>query len=436
MNRMNSTVSDRRLRGLSIGQTLPVWARIGLLSFGGPAGQIALMHKEIVEERNWLTEKQYLNALSFCMMLPGPEAMQLATYCGWRMHGVAGGLVAGLLFVIPGALIVLALAMLYALFGSVPVVEAIFTGVKAAVLIIVLEALLRVARRSLNGVLHWSVALLSFLALFVFNLPFPLVILLAALVGFAVGRDQEGDTGAVTETVSFKATSRTILIWLSVWIVPLVLVAALLDPIHAALGIFFSKLATVTFGGAYAVLAYMSQEAVVGQGWLSAGEMLDGLGLAETTPGPLILVTEFVGFLAAARAEGSLSLGAGLIGAGVTLWATFAPCFLWVFAGAPYIEWLGEKPRLRSALASISAAVVGVILNLSIWFALHVLFADVARRSWGVAHIWVPDIASADAIAIALAIIASALLLLFKRGVLQTLLVCGLLGYAGVTALS
>ncbi|SLN46513.1 putative chromate transport protein [Roseovarius albus] len=408
----------------SLKDSLPVWWRIGLLSFGGPAAQIALMHRLIVDEKRWLSEQQYLNALSFCMLLPGPEAMQLATYTGWRLHGVRGGLIAGLLFVLPGAAVILALAMLYALYGSTPALETIFLGIKAAVLVIVFEALLRVARKGLTTTAHRAIAALSFVALFFFSLPFPMVILLAGLYGyFTTLTDPEPSD--VTAPVRWQSTTKTIAIWLAVWILPLLILPTITNyDVLGQIGAFFSKLATVTFGGAYAVLAYMAQEAVETHSWLSAAEMVDGLGLAETTPGPLILVTEFVGFLAGARVNGELNLWLGTLAALTTLWATFAPCFLWVFAGAPYIEWLTSKPKLRAALAAISAAVVGVILNLSIWFALHVLFTRVDTLNWGPISAISPDPSSLNIAAIALMALAALLLLRLKQSVLVTLALC------------
>lgn len=405
---------------------LPVWARIGFLSFGGPAAQIALMHRVVVDEKGWLDEKQYLNALSFCMLLPGPEAMQLATYVGWRMNGVAGGLLAGLLFVLPGAGVILALSAIYAAFGNVPLLQGVFLGVKAAVLIIVLEALLRVARKGLTEGWQWVVAGLAFVSLFLLNLPFPLVILAAGLFGFLTAKEQV-DEPVLDVTISPARTLRTVLMWLAIWWVPIWAVASLSGTL-GEIGVFFSKLATVTFGGAYAVLAYMAQDAVQVKGWLSAPEMLDGLGLAETTPGPLILVTEFVGYLAAARESGTHNFTAGLAGAVVTLWATFAPCFLWVFAGAPYVDWIGTKHRLRGALSAISAAVVGVILNLSLWFALHVFFDEVARVQVSVFTFWRPDLSSISLAALVLALIAGVLLLRLKFGVLITLAISAVFG--------
>jgi chromate transporter len=416
----------------SFSTALRVWARIGLLSFGGPAAQIALMHRVLVEERKWLDERRYLSALSFCMLLPGPEAMQLATYSGWRLHGIRGGLAAGLLFVAPGALLVLALSIFYGAFGKAPLAEALFAGVKAAVLAIVLEALWRLAQRALKGWGDWLVMAAAFVAIFFFDLPFPLVVAAAAVGGYL---RVSGSTAASVPAlvVPFSQTLRTIAIWLAVWIGPLLAVAAIFgsDHVLAQLAWFFSKLAVVTFGGAYAVLAYMAQEAVEGYGWLSAGEMLDGLGLAETTPGPLILVTEFVGYIAALRFEGGAPILMGLLGALVTLWATFAPCFLWIFVGAPYIEWLTTAPRLASALRMVTAAVVGVILNLSVWFALHVLFADVSVRALGPLRLFVPDLATINWVTLILSGLAVVLLVVLRGGIALTLGIC-----AGLALLS
>lgn len=391
---------------------LGVWIRIGLLSFGGPAAQIALMHRMVVEERNWLTERQYLNALSFCMLLPGPEAMQLATYTGWRLHGIAGGLAAGLAFVLPGAAVVLALSMIYAAFGNVPVVEALFLGVKAAVLVIVVEALLRIAKRALDGTEAWLLAALSFIGIFFLALPYPLIVLAAAIWGFLRAGGTRDATAAEPEQIDGSATKTmaTIAVWLSVWTVPLIALGWVLGFDHklAQLGYFFSKLAVVTFGGAYAVLAYMGQDVVTRLGWLEAGQMMDGLGLAETTPGPLILVTEFVGYVAAWR-DGGMTLG--LAGAAVALWATFAPCFLWIFAAAPYVEWINAQPRLKGALSAITAAVVGVILNLGIWFGLHVFFGTVTRIETGPLTLWTPELATLDWRVVVLAVLSGYLLL-------------------------
>ncbi|MEM6902187.1 MAG: chromate efflux transporter [Pseudomonadota bacterium] len=412
----------------SLAEAAAVWAKIGVLSFGGPAGQIALMHREIVASRGWLTERQYLSALSFCMLLPGPEAMQLATYAGWRLHGVLGGLIAGLLFILPGATVMLALATGYALYGNVPLVDAVFLGIKAAVVMIVIEALIKVSKRALEDPAAWIIASLAFIGIFFLALPFPVLIALAALVGFARGGPQPGDAAPISVEVSVGRTAGTVLVWLAIWALPFVLLMLLsAPPILLQIAQFFAQLAVVTFGGAYAVLAYMAQDVVQQFGWLTAGEMIDGLGLAETTPGPLILVTQFVGFLAA---FGEGGLGLALAGAAVTLWVTFCPCFLWIFAGAPYIEWIGAQPRLRGALQAITAAVVGVILNLSIWFALHVLFGAVPRVSLGPLQLWAPDLSAADWRVALIAAISGGLLFGAKWSMLRVLGVAALGGLA------
>ena len=420
-------------------EALGVWLKIGLLSFGGPAAQIALMHRVLVDEQRWLSERQFLSALNFCMLLPGPEAMQLATYAGWRMHGVRGGLAAGLLFVMPGAILMLALSVVYALYGQLPAMEVLFLGVKAAVLAIVLEALIRVARRALQTKEHWLLAGLSFASLFFFNVPFPVVVLAAAMIG-VVSSWRSGEDVAVLApkgAISVPATAPprtlvTVATWLAIWLGPLAVLWIVLGNDHmlVKLGLFFSKLAVVTFGGAYAVLAYMAQEVVQGYGWLSAGEMLDGLGLAETTLGPLILVTEFVGFLAAYREAGGASLLMGIAGAAVTLWATFTPCFLWIFAGAPYVEQLQHAVRLRAALAAVTAAVVGVILNLSLWFGLRVLFGQFGRIEIGPVTLDVPILQSLDWRAAVLSILAGVALFRFKAGVIVTLMICAAASFA------
>jgi chromate transporter len=411
----------------SFAEALKLWGRIGLLSFGGPAGQIALMHRLIVDERRWISEQRFLHALNFCMLLPGPEAMQLATYIGWRLHGTIGGLAAGLLFVLPGAAIVLALTIAYAYFGKVPLVEAAFLGVKAAVLVIVIEALLRVAKRALRGPYDVATAAAAFVAIFFFAVPFPLIIAAAAAIGFllasAVPHRAPAASPASLKAVPLSRTIATVALWLAIWVVPLLGAAAIFGRAHVTtdISLFFSKLAVVTFGGAYSVLAYMAQQAVETYGWLTAGEMLDGLGLAETTPGPLILVTEFVGFLAGFRQGGEPKLAFGLLGAALTLWATFAPCFLWIFAGAPFVERLSANPRLAGALAGVTAAVVGVILNLSLWFALHVLFGSVTAVWHGPVQLWTPDLATLNVEALVLAILAAILLFGFHFGIAGTL---------------
>ena len=398
-----------------------VFGRIGLLSFGGPAAQIALMHRELVENRHWLTEDQFLRALSFCMLLPGPEAMQLATYAGWKRAGIIGGLIGGGLFVIPGALVIAALALSYGAYGGLPVVQSLFLGVKATVVIIVIEALIRIAKRALIAPAHLVIAGLAFVALFVLALPFPLVIGMAALAGAMLQRDHTGASTA--PPANLMGSLRVIVIGGIIWFAPLVPIALAGDEFLLDVGGFFAKLAVVTFGGAYAVLAYMTQEVVVSYGWLTTAQMMDALGLAETTPGPLILVTQFVG-MTAGLADGGM--GRALIAGALTLWMTFVPCFIWIFAGAPLIDWLDGRPRLRGALAAITAAVVGVIANLSLWFALHVFFGTVNPLHWGpVRSIW-PDLTTAQPAAIGLACLAGVLLLIRHWPLPLVLLTTGL----------
>ena len=415
----------------SFAEACATWARIGLLSFGGPTGQIALMHRVIVDEKRWLDEPRFLNALNFCMLLPGPEAMQLVTYAGWRLHGVKGGLAAGLWFVLPGALVVLALAMLYAAYGNLPLVDAVFLGVKAAVLVIVVEALLRISKRALKERWHWWLAAAAFVAIFFLGAPFPLIVLAAAVLGFVLAR---GSSGAALALPSTTGVARTVAVWLAIWILPLAALGLVLGRGHvlSQIGWFFSKLAVVTFGGAYAVLAYMAQDVVGHYRWLSVGQMMDGLGLAETTPGPLILVTEFVAYLAAFQSAGQGSaLLLGIAGAIVALWATFAPCFLWIFAGAPYVEWLNAQPRLKGALSAITAAVVGVILNLAVWFAVHVLFANkVAETVAGPIKLLVPQWAAFDWRVLVMAVVSALLLLVWHKGIASTLAVAAAMGLA------
>ena len=402
-----------------------VFGRIGLLSFGGPAAQIALMHKELVEDRPWLTEAQFLRALSFCMLLPGPEAMQLATYAGWRRAGVPGGLIAGLLFVIPGALVILALASIYTVVGSVPLVQALFLGIKAAVIVIVLQALAKVSRKALTGPLPYLIAAAAFMGIYALQVPFPLIVLGAGALGAAFMANGQPE-GPPATPVSGRATLRTVGVWGSLWLLPLGLLW-LVAPggLLAEIGLFFAKLAVVTFGGAYAVLAYMVQEVVGDFGWLTTPQMMDALGLAETTPGPLILVTQFVAFLAGAQAGG---WWLGLAAACVALWVTFAPCFLWIFVGAPYVDWIASRPRLTGALQAITAAVVGVILNLSVWFAAHVLFADLDALEAGPITALVPVWSSLDIGALGLTALAAALLWGIRLDLLKALPVMALAG--------
>ncbi|MGR3473412.1 MAG: chromate efflux transporter [Sulfitobacter sp.] len=396
-----------------------VFGRIGLMSFGGPAAQIAVMHRELVEDRPWLSEQTYLRALSLCMLLPGPEAMQLATYAGWRLRGVAGGLLGGLLFVVPGAAFIAVLALLYGWYGRLPLVQTAFLGIKAAVIIVVFQALLKVSSKALHGRLGWALAFGSFIGIFVLGLPFPLIILLAGAIGMLTKSPT-----AVAEPANLPPARslRTLLIWGGLWAAPLVLLALLGEDFLLQLGLFFSKLAVVTFGGAYAVLAYMTQTVVQDFGWINTDQMIDALGLAETTPGPLILVTQFVGMLAGFAQSGpSGAFAAGLL----ALWVTFTPCFLWIFLAGPYLETLSEQPRIAGALRAITAAVVGVIANLSVWFALHVLFDRVAP---GVtlalpAPVW----ASFNPLAAALTLLAAVLMLALKRGFVVTMILLAVL---------
>jgi len=412
----------------SIADATRVWWKIGILSFGGPAAQIALMHKEVVDDRKWLSEQQFLNALSFCMLLPGPEAMQLATYAGWRLHGTIGGLIAGLLFVIPGAAVIMTLAAIYSIFGNVPLVDALFYGIKAAVLVIVVEALLRVSKKALKQGQHWVIAGAAFVGIFFLTIPYPLIVLMAGLYGLITAPTRVAQDTVDMAHVSVRKTAGTIILWLAIWLLPLLALTWLGAPdLLVQVGRFFSTLAIVTFGGAYAVLAYMAQDVVVQFGWLSAGEMIDALGLAESTPGPLILVTQFVGFLAGFQDGG---LGLGVIAAIVALWVTFAPCFLWIFAGAPYIEWISNQPRLQGALKAITAAVVGVILNLSVWFTLHVLFATVTREQRGPFTLWLPELATIEWLALLLFGLSCLLAFRLHWGIIRILLVASVLGAA------
>ena len=390
---------------ISLSDLIRAFARIGVLSFGGPAAQIALMHRDLVDDRKWVSEADFLSALSFCMLLPGPEAMQLATWIGWRQHGTLGGLIAGLLFVLPGAAVVLALSMIYAAYGEIPLVAALFTGVQAAVVAVVIEALMRVSKRALKSPAYWVVAGLAFLALFLFGLPFPVVILAAAVYGYVTTT-----TAAVPLDTPhpWRESLRAALIWGAVWLVPLALIVTQYPGIFADIALYFSKLAVLTFGGAYAVLAWMSQSVVAEQHWLTLPQMMDGLGLAETTPGPLILVTEFVAYVAAWQKHG---LAGGMFGAAIALWMTFAPCFLWIFALAPWIARLTAAPKLAGALKAITAAVVGVIANLSLWFAAHVFFRTVTRINQTPFHLILPDVASFNWISGLLAIAAAYALL-------------------------
>jgi chromate transporter len=441
---------------IPFGEAVWVWLKIGLMSFGGPAGQIALMHRMLVEERRWIGEARFLHALNYCMLLPGPEAMQLATYIGWLLHRLKGGLVAGLLFVLPGFCVILGLSALYAGFREIPAVAAAFYGIKAAVLAVVIEALIRIGRRALTHRLAVVLAGGAFIAIFFLEIPFPVIILGAAVIGPILARlvpgafaerkrastAEDGPPAVVDAMIEgglaphirpdTQRLFATIVGFGTLWLGPVLALRAALgrEHVYTQIGVFFSKMAVVTFGGAYAVLSYVAQQAVEVYAWLRPGEMLDGLGLAETTPGPLILVLEFVGFLAAFRDPATLPpMMAGVIGAVLTVWVTFVPCFLWIFAGAPYVEAIRGRAGLSAALAAITAAVVGVVLNLAVWFALHVFFAKIAEIHQWALRLLVPDLASLDPLSLILSAAALVALLRFKLGMLPVLAgaaACGL----------
>ncbi len=435
--------------GISWSEALRVWVRVAALSFGGPAGQIAVMHRILVDEKRWISETRFLHALNYCMLLPGPEAQQLATYIGWLMHGVRGGLVAGLLFILPGIIAIMALSYIYALFGSVGFVAALFFGLKAAVLAIVVEAVVRVGKRALKNRVMQGLAAGAFLALLLFQVPFPLIILAAGVIGFMGARmNHQAFTGAnghhatksqdhpslLDDTMSQTAAMRrgayiAALCAAMLWIAPVAALIMALGEGHifSQIALFFSKMAVVTFGGAYAVLAYVAQQAVENFHWLKPGEMLDGLGMAETTPGPLVMVLQFVGFMGAFRDAGSLSpLLSGTIGGLIATWVTFAPCFLWIFLGAPFIEQLRDNRALAGALSAITAAVVGVILNLAVWFAVHTLFSQ--TQTWHGMDL--PVLASVNPAALALSCGAALAIFRLKAGMLQVLAATSAAGIA------
>jgi chromate transporter len=437
------------------GEAMRVWARVAALSFGGPAGQIAVMHRIVVEEKKWIGEQRFLQALNYCTLLPGPEAQQLATYIGWLMHRTKGGLVAGTLFVLPGMLAIMALSWIYVLLGRITIVQGLFFGLKAAVLVIVVEAVLRVGRRALRNNTMRGLAAAAFVALFFFDLPFPAIIFVAGLVGYVGGRAGLpaflGGGGHGKPGENQVADARSLLgegtpeharpnlrwslavtaIFLALWLVPVALLYLGLGGgnVFTQIALFFSKMAVVTFGGAYAVLAYVAQEAVDKYHWVTAGQMLDGLGLAETTPGPLIMVTQFVGFLAAWREPGSLPpLLAATLGGLLTTWVTFTPCFLWIFFGAPFVEALRANKALGAALGAITAAVVGVILNLAVWFALHALFARLVPVHLFGASVDLPVPSSLDVPSLVLALAAALAVFRFRLGVIPVLLASSMAG--------
>jgi chromate transporter len=438
--------------GISLSQAARVWARIALLSFGGPAGQIALMHRILVEEKRWIGEERFLHALNFCMLLPGPEAQQLATYIGWLLHKVRGGLVAGTLFILPGFVAIMALSWLYVLYGSAGPVAAAFFGLKAAVLAIVFQAVVRIGGRALRSRSAVAVAAAAFVAIFLFDIPFPLIVLGAGLIGYAASRAGRTDFAAAGHGPTGKAplpdnesalgtelpaharpshgsTFRLALVLLALWLAPVLVLIVAGAGTFADIALFFSRMAVVTFGGAYAVLAYVAQAAVEGYGWLSPSEMLDGLGLAETTPGPLIMVTQFVGFLGAYRhPEGLPPLVAATLGGILTTWVTFVPCFLWIFIGAPFVERLRHNRALAGGLAAITAAVVGVILNLALWFALHYLFGTVKAVRFGPLSLEIPRLDSIDPLAALLSAAAFVAILRLKLGILTVIGICAVAG--------
>ncbi|WP_291604583.1 chromate efflux transporter [Bradyrhizobium sp.] len=430
--------------GIGFGEAFRVWLRVATLSFGGPAGQIAVMHRILVEEKNWISEGRFLHALNYCMLLPGPEAQQLATYIGWLLHRTAGGLMAGGLFILPGVIAIMGLSYVYAAYGNVSFVEALFFGLKAAVLAIVVEAVVRVGKRALRNRLMVALAALAFVGIFFFDVPFPAIIIGAALIGYFGARSGRPEFAAVghggNDTAAIDSmlgeavpahvrpdTARAFRVgamWLTLWLVPVVALLVAFGPtnVFSQIALFFSKMAMVTFGGAYAVLAYVAQQAVEHYHWLDAREMLDGLGMAETTPGPLIMVLQFVGFMAAYRDPGGLSpMLAGTLGGLLATWVTFTPCFLWIFLGAPYVERLRGNKGLAGALTAITAAVVGVILNLSVWFALHTLFRETFPVRTFPFSFDMPVYSSVDAAALALAVAAATAIFRFKLGMLTVL---------------
>lgn len=447
--------------GITFGEAVRVWARVASLSFGGPAGQIAVMHRILVEEKRWISETRFLHALNYCMLLPGPEAQQLAIYIGWLLHRIRGGVVAGGLFVLPGFVALMILSWFYAAFGAVPAIQALFLGLKAAVLAVVLEAVLRIGRRALKTNAARVVAASAFIGIFVLGLPFPAIIITAAIVGvvghrtklFGFGAptghgpggadEKDTDTGAFdrafadglpthVQPSARRAVTLTAII-LTLWLGPLLALFIITGPegIFTQIAAFFARMAVVTFGGAYAVLAYVAQQAVSTYGWLRPGEMLDGLGMAETTPGPLIIVLQFVGFMGAFRNAGAIDpMVAGTLGGILATWTTFTPCFLWIFLGGPYVESLRANAWLNAALSAITAAIVGVILNLALWFALHVIFGHVDEIHTHGLTLQVPALSSLRVVPTILTAAAMAALFIFRAGMIWTFVICAAAGIA------
>src|SRR6266481_3894538 len=447
-------VADQEFgHGITFGEALRVWLRVAVLSFGGPAGQIAVMHRILVEEKNWISESRFLHALNYCMLLPGPEAQQLATYIGWLLHRTAGGIMAGGLFILPGVIAIMGLSYIYAAFGNVGVIEALFFGLKAAVLAIVIQAVVRVGSRALRNRIMIALAAIAFIAIFFFDVPFPIIIITAGVIGYvgaksgrpefaAMGHGNGGKHATTTESLlgeelpaharpNVPRALRVSAVWLVLWLFP---VAALLIAfgqanVFSQIALFFSKMAMVTFGGAYAVLAYVAQQAVEHYHWVSPREMLDGLGMAETTPGPLIMVLQFVGFMAAYRDPGTLSpMLAGTLGGLLATWVTFTPCFLWIFLGAPFIEKMRGNNALNAALSAITAAVVGVVLNLAIWFAIHSVFRETVPVRAFPLSFDAPNFVTVDPWALALSVAAAIAIFRFKVGMIPTLAACCIAG--------
>ena len=434
--------------GVPFREAVRVWCRVAVLSFGGPAGQIAVMQRILVDEKRWVSPERFLHALNYCMLLPGPEAQQLATYVGWLLHRTWGGILAGTLFVLPGFLSILGLSVLYAEYRDLALVAAVLYGLKPAVVAVVVEALIRIGRRAVHGRAGLGLAAGAFVAIFFFQVPFPVIVLVAGSIGYLLGRSRSGGPASASEATSvplpaadeaavararpsWRRSAVVAAAWLAVWWLPVAGLALALgaESVYASEALFFSKTAVVTFGGAYAVLAYVAQRAVEDFGWLAPGEMLDGLGMAETTPGPLIQVVQFVAFLGAYRNPGGFDpLAAGVIGSVVATWVTFVPCFLWIFLGAPYVEWLRGRRGLAGALSAITAAVVGVILNLAVWFSLHTLFGEVRELRGGFARLLVPEWSSVDFAALGIAAGAFVCLFRLRLGMIPTLLLAVVAG--------
>ncbi len=424
-------------------EALKVWTKIALYSFGGPAGQIAVMHRLLVEETKWISEKRFLHAMNYCMLLPGPEAQQLTTYTGWLLHRTKGGLTAGLLFILPGFLSILVLSILYASFYDLDIVQAIFFGIKPAVLAIVIGAVIKIGKKSLKNALMYSIAIASFIAIFFFNLPFPLIILLAGIAGTVMTKllysntverrvvVEDEDFELYIEKPNFLKAIKKIGLWMIIWFVPIIIVLILFgnESVFFKESVFFSKAALVTFGGAYSVLAYIAQKAVEDYGWLQPGEMLDGIGMAETTPGPLIQVVQFVGFMGAFRLAGDMHpIWAGILASVLTTWVTFAPCFLFVFVGAPYIEYLRGNKYLTDALNGVTSAVTGVILNLGIWFSINTLFRVVDEENIGPLRIFIPDLSTVNFASLGITALSFFVYFVLKWDMLKTILSCVVAG--------